>query len=104
MSRIRSRLIWEQLKSVTAKRLIQALEKDGWVEDETRGATRAFVKSAANGHSDARRRVVIHYHPKKTYQLKLLKMLIDETGWTPEDLKRLKLIKRLPKNCSAPNA
>ena len=98
MSRIRSRLVWEQLKSVTAKRLIQALERDGWVEDGTRGATRAFVKSAANGHSDSKRRVVIHYHPKKTYHPKLLRALLDEIGWTPEDLKRLKLIKRLPKN------
>ena len=97
MPRIRDRVIWDQIKSVTPKRLIKALKKDGWEEEDTRGATRAFVKFTANGHSDTRKRVVIHYHPRKTYQPKLLKALIEEIGWTPEDLLRLKLIKQLPK-------
>ncbi len=34
MSRIRDRVVWDQLKSVTAKRLIRALKKDGWVEED----------------------------------------------------------------------
>ena len=31
-----------------------------------------------------RKRVVIHYHPKKTFGARLLNGLIDDTGWTAE--------------------
>ena len=40
------------------------------------------------------RRVVIHYHPKKTYGPGLLKDLVRDIGWTDDDLIRLKLIKK----------
>ncbi len=92
------RLIWDQLKSLTPVRFIRALEKDGWEEEEERrGATRAFVKHFGNGAgSPRRRRIVVHYHPGKTWGMRLLKGLISDTGWTPDDLKRLKLIKRIP--------
>ena len=50
------------------------------------GATRAFRDGAG-------RRVVIHYHPKKTYGPQLLKALLSDIGWSTDDLKRLKLIK-----------
>ena len=88
-----SRSVWNQLKAIliTADELIRALEKDGWVDEDRRGATRGFVK---NIHGGGRQRVVIHYHPGKTYGQKLLKALLDSTAWTDGDLKRLKLIKR----------
>jgi hypothetical protein len=35
----------------------------------------------------------VHYHPKETYGPKLLKGLLEEIGWTEDELKRLKLIK-----------
>lgn len=89
------RLIWEQLRSLTAKDFIRALERDGWSEEERRGATRAFIKDGkANGQQSDRRRIVIHYHPRKTFQKKLLRKLIQDTGWTPADLVRLKLIRK----------
>ena len=75
-----------QLKSTTADDLINALNRDEWAEEDRRGATRGFVKDG--------RRVVIHYHPGKTYGQKFLKGLIDDTGWTRRDLQTLKLIKR----------
>ena len=80
-----NRAVWDQIKNTTADRLIRALLADGWTEDVKSGARRAFRK-------DDGRRIVIHYHPKKTYQPKLLRGLIDDTGWQLEDLKRLKLI------------
>ena len=80
------RAAWEQLRNRTASELIWALRADGWEEDLTRGATRVFRNSSG-------RRVVIHYHPKKTYGAKLLKALIEDIGWMSEDLKRLKLVK-----------
>ena len=85
MSIVRDRVVWDQLKALTAKDLIGALRRDGWDEEDRKGATRAFRKDG--------RRVVIHYHPRKTYRPKLLKHLLDEIGWTRDDLKRLKLVK-----------
>ncbi|MYH71141.1 MAG: addiction module toxin, HicA family, partial [Acidimicrobiia bacterium] len=64
----------------------RALIADGWEEDVKSGATRAFRKGVG-------KRVVIHYHPKKTYGAKLLQALIKDIGWSEDDLKKLKLIK-----------
>ncbi len=81
-----NKAIWDQLKNTTASDLIRALSADDWEEDVRRGATRAFRKGAG-------KRVVIHYHPKSTYGAKMLKALINDIGWSEDDLKRLKLIK-----------
>lgn len=80
------RTVWDQIKNTTTDRLIRALLIDGWKEDVTSGATRAFRKNAG-------RRIVIHFHPNRTYNPKLLRKLIQDTGWQAKDLKRLKLIK-----------
>ena len=81
-----SSVVLPQLRSVTADDLIRALERDGWDEEDRRGAPRRFIKDG--------NRVVIHYHPRKTYGSKFMKGLIDDTGWGVSDLKRLKLIKK----------
>jgi predicted RNA binding protein YcfA (HicA-like mRNA interferase family) len=81
-----SKRIWEQLKNLTADELISALKRDGWQPDECRGAFHPFIDPAT------RNRIIIHYHPQKTYGPNLLKGLLDDIGWTEEDLKRLKLI------------
>ena len=86
-----SRDVRSQLRSITAQRLIDALLRDGWVEQAKMGAKRAFKKSQENLPA---KRVVIHYHPKRTYGIKLLTSLLGEIGWTEDDLARLKLIKR----------
>lgn len=85
MSSFRDRVVWDQLRSRTAKDFIRARERDGWEEEGKRGAARAFRKSD--------RRVVIRYHPKKTYGPRLLEELFRQTGWTEDDLRRLKLVK-----------
>ncbi len=81
-----SKQIWDQLKNKTAKDLMSALEKDGAVLDMTRGAVQVYR------YSDGRR-ITIHYQPRKTYGPKLLKFLIEDIGWSEEDLRRLKLVK-----------
>lgn len=78
--------IWQQIKNTSADKLIRALEKDGWMEEPTIGAIRPFVKGD--------RRVTIHFHPGKTYGPKTLKNLLDDIGWSEEDLGRLKLVKK----------
>lgn len=79
------RHVWARLKNITADELISALKKDGWERDTKRGAQQIWK------HPDGRR-VSIHYHPKKTYQPKLLKSLLRDIGWTVDDMQRLKLI------------
>jgi len=44
-------------------------------------------------HPATKRRVSIHYHPHKTYGPSMLKMLLDDIGWSEEQLRALKLIK-----------
>lgn len=78
--------VWDQLRNLTADRLIKALEKDGWIRDIRTSNFHVYR------HADGRR-VISHYHTQKTYGQKLLKGLLDDIGWSAEDLKRLKLIK-----------
>jgi predicted RNA binding protein YcfA (HicA-like mRNA interferase family) len=80
--------IWNQIKNTTADEFKKALERDGFAMEGKSGAVLAFFKTGP-----PRRRITIHYHPKKTYGAKLLQGLIDDVGWTEDDLRRLKLIK-----------
>ena len=71
-----SKQVWNQLKSITADELIAALKRDGYVQDPaSRDATIAYIKT-----SSPAKRVVIHYHPQKTYRPKLLKGLLGDIG------------------------
>jgi predicted RNA binding protein YcfA (HicA-like mRNA interferase family) len=81
--------VWQQLKSTTADEIIAALKRDGYKQDPASAdATIAYIKIGTPN-----KRVVIHYHPRKTYGPKLLKALLDEIGWTEADMRRVKLIK-----------
>jgi|CZKR01.1.fsa_nt_gi predicted RNA binding protein YcfA (HicA-like mRNA interferase family) len=80
--------VWQQLKAVTADELIAALKKDGYEKDPASAdATIAYIKSG-----DPAKRVVIHYHPQKTYGPKLLQHLLADIGWSVEEMRRLGLI------------
>ena len=61
-----SRPVWNQLKGLTLKELAKALRRDGWIEESRAGATIGFIKAAGNGAA-ARRRVVPHVHPGKSF-------------------------------------
>lgn len=88
--------VWNQLKNITVEKLMNALQKDGWEKEETSGAKIPYRKAMDNGEV---RRVVIHYHPNKTYRsAKVLKGLLDDIGWSVEDMEGLKLIKQKGKN------
>jgi predicted RNA binding protein YcfA (HicA-like mRNA interferase family) len=76
---------WNRLKNTTADDLIRALLKDGWVFEPTKSAVRVYRKAPD-------KRITVHYHARKTYGPSLLKGLLDDIGWSEEDLKRLKLI------------
>jgi predicted RNA binding protein YcfA (HicA-like mRNA interferase family) len=82
--------VWNQLKNLKADELISALQRDGWVRDSSsKGAELGYIKDQGSD----RKRIVIHYHPGKTYGAKLLQALLADIGWTENDLQRLKLIK-----------
>jgi predicted RNA binding protein YcfA (HicA-like mRNA interferase family) len=78
--------VWDQLRNKTCDELISALTRDQWRLESTRGSVRMYR------HTDGRR-VGVHYHPQKTYRANLLRALLDDIGWTPADLRRLKLTK-----------
>ena len=78
--------IWNQIKNKSPKDLMCALEKDGAMLDITKSAVYSYR------YNDGRR-IVIHYHPNKTYGPKFIKGLIEDIGWDEDDLRRLKLIK-----------
>jgi predicted RNA binding protein YcfA (HicA-like mRNA interferase family) len=81
--------VWNQLKSVTADELIAALKRDGYQQDPASAdATIAYIKAGSPS-----KRIVIHYHPRKTYGPKLLKALLADIGWSEAEMRRLKLIK-----------
>jgi len=81
-----SKQIWSQLKSKTCEQVIAALERDGFSNEGRRGAVQGYR------HPDGRR-VVVHYHPNKTYGANLLKDLIGDIGWSEADMRRVKLVK-----------
>jgi len=78
---------WNQLKNKTCDDIISALLKDGFQLDEEVRTERIYR------HPDGRK-ISIHYHKSsKTYGPGLLKALLEDIGWTEEDMRRLKLIK-----------
>ncbi|MCL5958666.1 MAG: type II toxin-antitoxin system HicA family toxin [Chloroflexi bacterium] len=85
-----SKQVWDQLKNKSPDDLITALLRDGWQLDVV-GKHKSGGSSRIYRHPDGRM-VVIHYHRHKTYGEKLLKGLLEDIGWTEEDMRRLKLI------------
>ena len=76
-----------QLRSITTRALCAALERDGFVLDRQRGSHRIYYNPVD------KRRVVVPYHGDgATIPHGTLKGIITDSGWTAEDLKRLKLI------------
>ena len=91
-----SRAIWNQLKGLTVEEIAKALKKDKWTQESRAGATIGFIKTSANGAA-VRRRIVLHVHPRKTFGPRLLQALLDDIGWSEDDLLRLKLIRKTSK-------
>jgi predicted RNA binding protein YcfA (HicA-like mRNA interferase family) len=78
--------IWDQLKNITADKIINALEKDGWILRNGKGSSRRI-------YTWETKIVSTHYHPHKEYGPSQLKQLLKDIDWTEQDLKRLKLIR-----------
>ena len=74
-------------RGITARQLIRALHADGFQLTRTRGSHRIYR------HPDGRRAVVAYYRLGDTFPIGTLKAMIDDIGWTDEDLARLNLVR-----------
>ena len=76
---------FSNLRSLTARKLIRALKKDGFYA-ETRGSAHQQFYNA----NDGRRVTVTFHHAGDTFVPKTLRsMLQEQAKWTQADLKRL---------------
>ncbi len=78
---------YSKLRSLTAKKLISALLQEGFKLDRERGSHRQYI------HAKRGRVTVSFHHPSDTFPPNTLKTMIEDAGWTENDLKRLDLLK-----------
>ena len=75
------------LRNVPVRRIIRALEHEGFQFTERQGSQRVY-------RHPVRGRVVIHYHKGNRPLTPVeIRNLLAGTGWTEDDLKRLGLLK-----------
>lgn len=79
---------YRPLRNLTAREIISALIRDGFVFDRGAGSHQIYC------HPDGRR-VTIAFHVRSgTFPRKTLKSIIEtQAKWTEDDLKRLKLVR-----------
>jgi predicted RNA binding protein YcfA (HicA-like mRNA interferase family) len=81
--------IWNELKGTLLVDLVRALEKDGFREDTHEGAERIYIKKGP-----VTLRVSIPWsNPEQVCGSRLLKAILEDTEWSLDDLRRLKLLK-----------
>lgn len=72
-------------RGISARRLVRALEADGFVLQRIRGSHRVYRRSD-------RRRVVVAFHAwGDTFPVGTLRAMLADAGWQDEDLQRLGL-------------
>ena len=78
---------YSKLRSLTARKIISALIKDGFYLDRQSGSHQQYQ------HQDGRRVTVSFHRLSDTFSPKILKSMIEKQAkWMYEDLKRLKLM------------
>jgi predicted RNA binding protein YcfA (HicA-like mRNA interferase family) len=83
-----STLDWSKLRTLTAREIISALNKDGFYLRSQSGSHQRYF------HSDGRKVTVSFHRPGEVFPLKTLKSIIlEQASWTEDDLKRLGLLR-----------
>lgn len=78
---------YKRLRSLTARRLIRALRKEGFYEERRKGATRLFK------HPDGRRTTIHLHNMGQSFAIGTLKAIIEkQVKWSETDLERLGLL------------
>jgi predicted RNA binding protein YcfA (HicA-like mRNA interferase family) len=75
-----------ELRGLTARELISALERDGFVLRRTHGSHRVYR------HPDSRRVIIAMHAPGDTFPSKTLASILEPTRWSEADLMRLNLL------------
>jgi predicted RNA binding protein YcfA (HicA-like mRNA interferase family) len=75
-----------KLRNTTTRKLIRALEADGFTYVRSRGSHRVYR------HTDGRRVIVAYHRPGATFPPKTLASMITGARWSEEDLRRLDLL------------
>jgi predicted RNA binding protein YcfA (HicA-like mRNA interferase family) len=82
-----SEIEWRQLRNITARELVNALIRDGFVFHNQRGSHQRYR------HSNGRRVTVTFHRAGDTFPIGTLRSMIEvQARWTAEDLRRLALI------------
>ncbi len=77
---------YSKLRSLTAREIVNALIRDGFHIDRVSGSHHQFLHPAKG-------RVTVSFHHRRdTFPPKTLRSIIQDAGWTQEDLKRLKIL------------
>lgn len=80
---------YNNLRSLTARKLIKALKKDGFREYKRKGVTRLFV------HPDGRTTTIHLHNMNQTFAIGTLGAIIErQVQWSESALKRLGLLKK----------
>lgn len=78
---------WRRLRNLTAREVINALIRDGFVPHNQRGSHQRYR------HADGRRVTVTFHRAGDTFPIGTLRSMIElQAKWTEEDLQRLSLI------------
>jgi predicted RNA binding protein YcfA (HicA-like mRNA interferase family) len=78
---------YSRLHSLTARKLVNALVKDGFYLDRKSGSHHQFI------HPVKGRVTISFHHSRDTFPIGTLKGIIQDAGWTEDDLKNLGLQK-----------
>ncbi|MGD9615741.1 MAG: type II toxin-antitoxin system HicA family toxin [Alphaproteobacteria bacterium] len=82
-----SEIEWRRLRNITAREIVNALIRDGFVCYNQRGSHQRYR------HSDGRRVTVTFHRAGDTFPLGTLRSIIElQARWTEADLRRLSLL------------
>ncbi len=79
---------YRSLRNLTAREIIGALARDGVLYRRQKGSHQR------DQHPDGRRVTVTFHASSDTFPIGTLKEMINQAGWTEEDLIRLSLLSR----------
>jgi predicted RNA binding protein YcfA (HicA-like mRNA interferase family) len=83
-----SEIEWRRLRNITAREVVNALGRDGFVFHNQRGSHQRYR------HSDGRRVIVTFHRAGDTFPLGTLRSMIEvQARWTDADLRRLSLLR-----------
>ncbi|HGE72213.1 TPA: type II toxin-antitoxin system HicA family toxin [Candidatus Poribacteria bacterium] len=78
-----------KLRSISAIDLVKALKRDGFILKRQHGSHRIYLNPSNN-----RQVIVPYHHAGESLRIGTLTKLINDAGWTDDDLIRLGLMKK----------